>query len=291
MKFFKKFLEYSRFSTGDFENIFKDMEIPSCPQVVVTLMKRLSEPDIEIDQIVPLLESDPALALQILKVANSALYGLPMKVTTISKAVSLLGLKEIQNIAIGYAMAKALKDPKRTEFDFKKYWNESVLRAIFAKELASYTGCQADEAFSASLLQDIAIPILMDKWYKFYGPIFKKWTESQNSLEEIENKLLSWNHAQAGAWIAKNWELPDIFTCCIGLHNCSFEEIEKLNLINTSVVPVAISSKLTMLNDQEKSLILAQEESKKLGVKDREFQQILEKSNESLEDITSALGI
>ncbi len=291
MKFFKKFLEYSRFSTGDFENIFKNMEVPSCPQVVVTLMKRLSEPDIEIDQIIPLLESDPALALQILKVANSALYALPIEVTTISKAVSLLGLKEIQNIAIGYAMTKALKDPQKTEFDFKKYWNDSILRAIFAKELASVIDIQAEEAFSASLLQDIAIPMLMRKWYKFYGPIFKKWASSKCTFEEVENELLSWNHAQAGAWIAKNWELPDIFTCCIGLHNCSVEEIKELGLIDTSVIPVAISSRLTALYQPEKNVDLVQKEAEKLGFTPKEVKQLFEKSKELLSDVSSALGL
>ena len=290
MKIFKKFLEYSRYSTGDFEKIFKGLEVPPCPQVVATLLQKLSDPDIEIDQIVPVLESDSSLVLQILRISNSALYGLSQKVTSVSKAVSLIGLKEIQNIAIGYAMAKSLKDPNRPEFNFSDYWNESISRAIFSKLVAQRLKIEAEEAFSASLLQDIAIPLLMDRWYDLYKGVYKKWLEGQGLLHELEDKILSWNHAQAGAWVARDWELPDIFVCAIGLHNANVSEIKRLRLENTSVLPVVISSRLTSMKDQGHSMELLFKTCK--GILDLE--EILSLVNESMElvdEISQAMGI
>ena len=290
MKIFKKFLEYSRFSTGDFEKIFKGLEVPPCPQVVTTLLQKLSDPDIEIDQIVPVLESDSALALQILKISNSALYGLSQKVTSISKAVSLIGLKEIQNIAIGYAMTKSLKDPHRPEFNFPNFWNETILRAIFAKLVAERLEIEAEEAFSASLLQNIAIPLLMDRWYELYKGVYKRWLEGQGLLHELEDKILSWNHAQAGAWVAKDWELPDIFVCAIGLHHAEISEIKRLGLENTSVMPVVISSHLTNMKDHKNSLKLLLETCKGL-LAPKETLSIVNESMELVDEISHAMGI
>ncbi len=291
MNLFKKFLDYARFSTGDFEKLFKDIEMPSCPQVVTTLMKKLGEPDIDIDQIVPLLESDASLAAQILKITNSALYGLPGKVTTIGKAVSLLGLNEISNIAIGYAMTKTVKDPGKAGFNIELYWTDSIFRAIFAKKAAEFVGVESDEAFSAGLLQDIAIPILMDRWFHLYKDVFETWLDGNSRLHEVEDKILSWNHAQAGAWISKSWQLPDIFTCSIGLHTTSVEDVNALGLSNTVVLPVAISNKLSLAFEDQSPWELAISEAATVGMNQDKLFEMVDESKSMVSSIAEALGI
>ncbi len=291
MNLLKKFLDYAKFSTGDFEKIFANVEMPPCPEVVVTLMQKLDQPDIDIDQIVPLLESDASLAAQILKIANSALYGLPGKVTSIAKAVSLLGLTEIRNIAVGYAMTKAVKDPGKQGFEIGKYWSDSIFRAVFSKKTAEHLGVESEEAFSAALLQDIAIPMLMDRWFHLYRDVFETWLQSDKRLHEIEDDILAWNHAQAGAWISQSWQLPDIFTCCIGLHVSPVREIKKLNLAESVVAPVALSNKLSVAFEDNTPLENAIEEAKELGIDSKTLEGLVEDSKEMVSSIAEALGI
>ncbi len=291
MNFFKKFLDYAKFSTGDFEKIFADVEMPPCPEVVATLMKKLSQPDIDIDKIVPLLESDASLAAQILRVANSALYGLPGKVTSILKAVSLLGLTEIRNIAVGYAMTKTVKDPGKEGFHIGQYWSDSIFRAIFSKKTAEYLGVESDEAFSAALLQDIAIPMLMDKWFHLYKDVFNTWLENGKRLHEVENEILSWNHAQAGAWVSKSWQLPDIFTCCIGLHISSIHDLKELDLLDTIVAPVTLSNKLSVTFKDKASLERAEKEAKFLGIDNDTLETLIDESMGMVSSMAEALGI
>ncbi len=291
MNLFKKFLDYAKFSTGDFEKIFANVEMPPCPEVVATLMQKLSQPDIDIDQIVPLLESDASLAAQILKIANSALYGLPGKVTSIAKAVSLLGLTEIRNIAVGYAMTKTVKDPAKEGFHIGQYWSDSIFRAIFSKKTAEHLGVESDEAFSAALLQDIAIPMLMDKWFELYKDVFYAWLEDNRRLHEVENEILSWNHAQAGAWISKSWQLPDIFTCCIGLHISSINDLKDLNLADTVVAPVALSNKLSVAFKDSVSSEEVEREAKSLGIESETLEELVNESTGMVSTIAGALGI
>ncbi|NPA94054.1 MAG: HDOD domain-containing protein [Thermodesulfobacteria bacterium] len=291
MNFFKKFLDYAKFATGDFEELFSGIEMPPCPKVVATLLKKLNEPDIDIEQIVPILESDASLAAQILKIANSALYGLPGKVTSISKAVSLLGLKEIKNIAVGYAMTKTIKDPCRKGFDIERYWSDTIFRAVFSKKVADFIGVEADEAFSASLLQDIAIPMLMERWFHLYKGVFEKWLQSDEPLHEIEDKILAWNHAQAGAWISKSWQLPDIFTCCIGLHISTIKDVERLGLEKTVVAPVTLSNKISLSFQERKPAEKAVEEAKALGIDEDALEDLIEDSKEMVSSLAEALGI
>ncbi len=291
MNLLKKFLDYARFSTGDFEKLFANVEMPPCPKVVATLMQKLEEPDTNIDQIVPLLESDASLAAQILRLANSALFGLAGKVTSIAKAVALLGLTEIRNIAIGYAMTTTVKDPAKEGFQMERYWSDSIFRAVFSKKVAEHLGVESDEAFSAALLQDIAIPILMDRWFNLYKDVFETWLQSDRRLHEVEDQILAWNHAQAGAWISKSWQLPDIFTCSIGLHVTSLDEIKRLNLGDNVVGPVALSNKVSVAFQDRSSMKEAELEAKSLGIDGDTLQELFEESKDLVSSIADALGI
>ena len=245
MGLLEKIRRNAALATGDFERIFGDFTLPPCPEVVLKLTEAVNDPDVFIDHVVQILETDPALTSLILKTVNSALYGLPGNVSSVSKAASILGLKEIENIALGYAMRKAVKDPGLHDFNFSTFWTDSLYRALFAKHAALALNVEAEEAFAAGLLQDMAIPLLLTQWFDVYQPVYDEWIASGRPIHEVEKDLLSWNHCQAAAWIAGNWGLPDLMVCCVGLHSALPGEIRDLELENTAVTAVALSSLAT----------------------------------------------
>ncbi len=245
MGLFEKIRRNAALATGDFERIFGDFTLPSCPEVVLRLNEAVNDPDVFIEQVVKILETDPALTSLILKTVKSALYGLAGNVSSVSKAVSILGFKEIENIALGYAMRKAVKDPGLHDFNFSTFWTDSLYRALFAKHAAAVLGIESEEAFAAGLLQDMAIPLLLTEWFDVYEPVYNQWSLSVRPIHEVEKELLSWSHCQAAAWIAGKWGLPDLMICCVGLHSASFEEIRELELEDTPVIAVALSSLVT----------------------------------------------
>jgi HD-like signal output (HDOD) protein len=125
------------------------------------------------------------------------------------------------------------------------FWQRSVQRSIFAQNVAALIAPGTEpEAFTGALLQDMALPILLERWSVHYLKIVRLAETYGRPLEEVEDEQLSWNHAQAGAWMARNWALPDVLVCCVGLHHAALEQINAAGFLRTPVAAVAISAHL-----------------------------------------------
>ncbi len=291
MGFFQKIKRYAALASGNFEKIFKDKEIPPLPEAITKLLEKIRDPDVHMEDVANIISSDPGLSTQILKIVNSAMYGFPGQITSIKKAISLLGLKKIENVAISYGVMKAVKDPGKSGFDFNLFWSVSLYRAIVARELSKECRMgDPDEAFTGSLLQDIALPVLLKEWFDVYEKVYKKWVSGNMPLHRVEDQELSWNHAQAGAWLAKRWELPAILVCCIGLHIEPLERIRALELWNTSVVPVNLSAKLPV-GDKSDELKEFVEAAKEVGISEAELLEVGSRSYQLLQDLAVSFGI
>ena len=287
MRFFKKLGRYAAMATGDFERLFKDFEVPACPRVVTELLKATKDPEVTIDKVASILEMDPGLGSKLLRLVNSSLYGLPGTVSSISRAVNLVGMKEVENLAVCYAVSKSLKDPKIKGFDLNKFILHSFFRAIFARELAKILDVEAEDAFTGGLMQDIAIPTLLTEWYDIYKKAFEEHLETGEPLHQVETRHFSWNHCEGGAWIAKSWEFPDILVCSIGLHAKSVEELDEMGLTKTAIGPVALSSRVPQpwLEDTDDGLEGLKTEAEKYGISASRLQECIAHSKEVLEEI------
>ncbi len=245
---FSRLRRYAVMVTGDYSKIFSRMKIPVLPQVAIRLIEVMRKPEAHLDEIARVIEGDPGLSSQVLKVVNSALYALPSQISSINRAVSILGLKKIENIAISYAVAGAVRDPGAQGFDMDTFWADSLYRALFARETAAYLECEPEEGFAGGLLQDIALPVLLTSWFDAHRPVYVRWLGSGRRLSEVEEEELSWNHAQAGAWIAREWRLPDTLVCSIGLHASDVHSLDELGLGRSVPAAVALSSLVPSCN-------------------------------------------
>ncbi len=226
----KKFFKYTALLTGNFEKIFKDVKIPSLPEVVTQILTKLRDPETSAGEVAQIIRYDPGLTTQVLKITNSPFAGLAKEVTDLTQAVQVLGLKEIEAIVVSYGVSQVVKDPGVSSFDLRIFWTDSLFRALFAKELAERLAQEGEKAFLIVLLQDIALPVLLTSWFDVYQKVYHTWKQEGGRLSAWERKLLSWDHAQAGAWIAKKWQLPELLICGIGLHTTGEENIIKLKL-------------------------------------------------------------
>ena len=242
--FWKKLSERVALATGNFVKLFDQIDVAPLPEVAMRLLKMSREEDAEISELSKLIASDVGLATKVLRTVNSAYYGLRHKVNSVQQAISLLGIKRTRSLIVAFVVSKRLP-AKAAGFDRLAFWQSSVQRGVFAQHLAAQTapGTEA-EAFTGALLQDMALPILLSQWSTHYLPTVELAESSGRPLHQVEDERLSWNHAQAGAWMARNWSLPDVLVCCIGLHHATLDEIRSLEFENTPVAAVAISSRL-----------------------------------------------
>lgn len=290
-KIFKKFSQYATLLTGDFARIFKDFSPPPLPQVVLQILDRIALPETTPADLAPLIEKDPALASQVLKLVNSAYFGLPRRVSKIREATTLLGLKEIETLVLSYGVVKTLKDPAVEGFDLKVFWEDSLFRALFAREAAKRKGLEAEECFAGALLADVALPVLLTDWYEAYRRVYESWqTRRDRTLHEIEREILSWDHAQAGAWVLRHWKLPDVLVCCVGLHTHPLTEIAELGFLESPVGLVALASRLPSVS-HPKRLEELRAEAPLLGFSLKSVAAYAEKVLENFEEIASCLGL
>jgi HD-like signal output (HDOD) protein len=243
MGLFDKIRRHAAVSRGDFDSMFKDVEIPPLPAAVNQLLSEINKTDPDIDQLAKLISASPEIAAKTIKTVNSSLFSPRLPVADVKRAVTLLGLKNIRSIALAYATMDALPKPPGKLFDHSAFWSDSLLQATLSRALSKKQfSSQLEEVFTASLLADLAIPVLLCVWREYYEPVVNEWNQSGRRLSEIEREHFGWDHAQAGAWIIQSWEFPEEMICYLGLHNISMEKIKEAGLEDTIVVPMAVAA-------------------------------------------------
>lgn len=274
MGILKKIRRHAAVASGDFGAMFKGLEIPALPVAVNRLIAETNKDDPDIDYLARLISSETGMAAKVIQTVNSAYYGFRSPISDIKRAVMLMGLKKIRSLALAYGTMDALPAPNGDLFDHEAFWNDSLLRAFLTRAFAEPSfESQADEAFTAALLADVAVPILLSVWGDYYTPIVKEWFNSTKRLSQIEREHFGWDHAQAGAWIVQSWGFPDELVCYIGSHCLSLPEIEKFELDQTLAVPMSIAANCASVlrPDATRAAYICELAYKHLGLTDETF--------------------
>ncbi len=243
MGLFNKLRRHAAVARGDFQMLSKDLKIPPLPAAVNQLLAEINRSEPNIDRLVKLISADPEITAKVIKTVNSSLYSPRVPVADVKRAVTMLGLAQIRSIVLAFATMEALPQPKGNGFDHNAFWVDSLLRAILARALSQqrFSG-QLDEVFTAALLSELAVPLLLCVWAEYYEPVVAEWQTSDRRLSDIEREQFGWDHAQAGAWIVQSWEFPEEMICYIGAHNISMEKLQEMELQDTIVMPLAVTS-------------------------------------------------
>ena len=211
---------------------------------------------------------DPGMAAQILFMANSAYYGgARHKVTSILQGVNLLGFTTIANLALSFCFYRLIKDIKETAtngFDHVQFWRRSIFASMAARAIGKHVGHTDTELmFLAALLQDIGILALNEVATEELMSIQEHTFESHAGLNRFELEHLGVDHAQVGAWLAQQWELPEEFQVAI-LYSHTPELLETPVDFQSLVDVVSLSSVVAdmwIMPDTESAIALVREKS------------------------------
>lgn len=193
---------------------------PSMPGAAVKLLALVDDPEINVAAIEHVLRQDPALTANLLKLANSAYFGMPSKIGSVRQAVLLLGLKRLIQMVIASCVS-ALMDRPVSGYDLSpgELWRHSIAVTVAAEGLVKELNIEAaEEIFTAALLHDVGKLILGD----YVRDDFKKIEDilSQGiSFETAENMVLGVNHADIGAEILRKWSLPAELVTAVRCHH------------------------------------------------------------------------
>ncbi|MGL4593999.1 MAG: HDOD domain-containing protein [Thermoguttaceae bacterium] len=198
-------------------------QIPAMPHSALSILQIDNDVSkVNINDLVKPIEADPGLASQVLKFLNSSYFGFRSTISSVRQGIALVGIRVVKNFVLWKAVFSLMPRSQVGMFDVNILWQDSLRRAMFSRFFLQESKKGDPEiAFVASLLQDMAIPLLLKLKGTDYGDVLTKLAEPDNqvSLSALEESAFGWNHAQAGSILAKNWKLPPLLIELIGGHS------------------------------------------------------------------------
>ncbi len=195
-------------------------EISSLPSVAMRIVELAHDPKTSSEDLLEAVRGDPALAMRLMRAVNSAYYSLPEKVANLKQAITLLGFREVCNLALTAYVAQLFQETEGYgTYSRHGLWAHMVASGMVARLLAQTCGrVPPQEAYLAGLLHDLGL-VLIDQY--LHQP-FRRVIDSlgaEDSIIEIESRILGFSHASLGEFVAAKWDLPPQLTTAIGYHH------------------------------------------------------------------------
>jgi putative nucleotidyltransferase with HDIG domain len=194
-------------------------DLPSLPAVVMELLSSIDQEDIDISVLAKKVSHDQALTAKTLRLANSSLYGLQVKVTTIQQAITFLGFQTTRNLITAAAVTGCFPEGQCARFDDQAFWRHSIATAACAKVLARRMRFNQDYAFTAGLLHDIGRLVLVSSFPTRYEQVIAYRAAHDCTLLDAERAVLGVDHVEAGVALAEHWNFSDTMRLAIANHH------------------------------------------------------------------------
>ena len=212
--------------------------LPPFPAVALQLLSLLDDTEAPMKKIIDLLRIDPAISAEILRVSNSALYGLSRRIDNVSHAIVVLGTEVVKRLALTVALGRFSHSFLRNQ-SLRICWDHSVACALIAEELADAMGQPKDPAYTSGLLHDVGRLALLACYPAEYGNLIAVVRENDFDELECERQLFDIDHCAAGEWLGRQWNLPAEFVQAIARHHAAEATDKSLLSIVTAANSIA----------------------------------------------------
>ncbi|MBN2317805.1 MAG: GGDEF domain-containing protein [Acidobacteria bacterium] len=267
--------------------------LPSIPAVVLEVLDICQDEDVSIGQVSKVLMRDPALSGKILKVANSPYYGVRSQVTTLERAVTILGINATLSLALSFSLVRGLQNGRRSGFNHHAFWLRCVISAAASRIIGIWANtANHDELFLAGLLQDIGMLVLSEAIPDSYGEIISLTQENHTLLAEMEKKEYGCDHATVGAWLLKRWNLPlNLQMAALASHGEAVGE-EELPVFSKCVMLANYIAAVWTQPDTIEATTAAKDKAEEiLQISTEQFEDILNDVAQILPEVTENLEI
>jgi len=197
----------------------KIKDIPTLPYIVIQLFEKIHAPEPRIDELADLIMMDQVLTTQMIRLVNSAYWGLNRKITSVKETIVYLGLREISNLVYSVTLTNTFERDaplmKRVHF-----WEHSFGCALSSRLIAKRVGYRDVElAYLAGLLHDIGESIIAIHMYHEFEEVVQRVLDSGMTFVQAEDEVLGINHTDFGPWLIQKWLLPERLCDVIAYHH------------------------------------------------------------------------
>ncbi len=194
-------------------------DLPAPPKDAIRVVQACSRSDTGSRDLAAIVANDPLLTAELLRVANSAFFGLASQVRSVARAVTVLGDRALRNLVLCIAMRDALRAEAIPGFDIDAFWEDALLRAVSARGLAALARLDADECFTVGLLQDFGLLVMFYLQPRHVGEWERLRRSAPDARRELELALFRTTHDEVGLALATSWGLPQDLTTAMGQHH------------------------------------------------------------------------
>ena len=222
---------------GVLEYITCDIELPTLPAVFMNINEAIMNPKSSARDIANAISMDTSLSARLLKIVNSAFYGFPSQIDTLTRAVAIVGTKQLSILAFGIKIISVFEDISSDIVDMKSFWKHSFACGVISRIIAGYKNIRNTERlFVAGLLHDIGRLILYSYMPTVSLSAIQKAKETKCLLCDMEYEIMKLDHAMIGRMLLKKWKLPFSLEDIVAHHHVPQES---QNQLECSIVHLA----------------------------------------------------
>lgn len=211
-------------------------ELPSPPQTALSVLRACSDDSVDYSEITKLVTNDPHLTVEVLRMVNSAFYSITHEVSSVSQAISVIGVKSLRNLCLCLSVKEVFSDSTFDAGFLNEFWADSVFRAVAAKYIGILYNKDPDECFTAGLLQDFGLLII----FYLEPDKLRKWHELRQCnpvmRPDREKDIFGYSHTEVFKIVGEQWSLPEAIISAISNHHqCEIsEKIEACGILNAA---------------------------------------------------------
>lgn len=271
-------------------------DIATLPEVTLRIIKVVEDPKSTARDLHAIIKYDPPLSAKILKVVNSAFYGLPGQIASVDRAIVLLGLRAVKNIAIATSVTRLFKGVRPvTGFDPKELWRHCMAvgvlsRMIFGKVEKSL----AEEAFLAGLIHDIGIIVAFQAFAEHFGDLIGRVRDEGMTWCQAETDIFGVDHQALGTGLATKWKFPMGLRAAIGYHHYPERVSTEHSLIASAVhladMIACVDKKGFTMTVREDEAIVTPELMEIVGLTEADLENLRADLDDALASAEDSLG-
>lgn len=191
------------------ELVANQQHLSSLPDLYYKVREALLDAELDIGDLTDLISTDPALTATLLRIANSAFYGFPRKIETLSRAISLIGLNQVGDIVLAGTLSATFQGIRPQRMNMTRFWRSSIRRALLCRQFCRSLGePDSERAFVTGLLSDMGHLVMYHAVPELMGIVLDTAGDDLLAQAERERATIGCDFSEVGAALCAAWQLP-----------------------------------------------------------------------------------
>jgi putative nucleotidyltransferase with HDIG domain len=269
-------------------------DLPAMPGIIIRVLEETDKAEPSAAALEAIISSDQAIASKVLRVVNSAYYGVQGRVSSVGQAVVILGTKQVRNLVLSAAAMSAIPARSAGQVDaLRSFWTHSYATAAAAQLIAKakdLPSVDAETVFIGGLLHDVGRLFMLSLFPELYDDAIDRAAAAGGGLEAYEKTLFGASHSEVGAAVAEKWSLPEQLVSIVRDHEGPFDDDSSIPVLVVHCAD-AMAKSLFGTGDAILQFDIDPVAQDWLGFGPEDFRTLREEASERVEQASGVFGL